>query len=123
VGLKLIRDKKPDMAWDNESAKSLIVRIEDDRAFEVLLLQKLFEELGEFLKELMSGTVGGLLDEAADLYEVILTILETQRLDPDQLEAVRRMKYASEGGFNQRLAWGYTERGSSDAGQTDSDHL
>ena len=124
MGLKLIRDKKPDMEWDNPGAKSLIKFVADDKIFSALLLQKLLEELGEFVLEFVSGsTEETLLAEAADVVEVLRAILDNEEIDPGQLEVIRRQKLQDQGGFTKRLAWGYTERKPSDANQTAPDHL
>jgi predicted house-cleaning noncanonical NTP pyrophosphatase (MazG superfamily) len=96
---KLIRDKLPAIM----RAQGLTVhdrRLEDDE-YRAALVAKLAEEAAE-----AGGAAGdprALLEELADVTEVILALLAAHGFTPAQLEAVRLAKREQRGGFDERV--------------------
>lgn len=106
MGARLVRDRVADNPWPNEADKALLRPVRDDAEHDALLVQKLLEETGELLKALVAGEHGDLLGEAADLFEVVETIVHRRtgstRADLDEIQQRKRGQI---GGFTAGLAW------------------
>lgn len=75
-----------------------VVHTADRVEFQVLLRQKLTEEVDEFL---MSQDP----EELADILEVLYALADCLGLDAAGLEALRREKAERRGGFTERVVW------------------
>ena len=96
---KLVRDRIPEIiAAKGETAE---VRVLDDGAYITALLDKLLEEV----HELRDADIEHWLNEAADVYEVLLTILAQQGLDAIDLESATIRKRETHGAFARRWWW------------------
>ena len=95
---KLIRDRLPDMM----RAQGLTVedRCLDDAAFRAALLDKLVEEAAE--ARAATGP-DALLEELADVAEVLRALLALSGRTFDELETVRLAKREARGGFEERV--------------------
>jgi predicted house-cleaning noncanonical NTP pyrophosphatase (MazG superfamily) len=95
---KLIRDGLPAMM----RAQGLTVedRRLDDDAFRAALLDKLVEEAAEARA---ATDTDSLVEELADVVEVLRALLAVSGRSIDDLEAVRLAKRAARGGFDERI--------------------
>lgn len=98
-GAKLVRDKIPAiiLAEDGRTAR---VEVLDDVAYEEALCKKTIEEATEFAA---ADTDSHVLEEAADVLEVIRARLGLRGLSLDDVEQVRLQKNEARGSFNERL--------------------
>ena len=103
MGVQLSRDHVGELPWRDETAKAFLGRVHDDAHHDRLLRYKLLEEVAEFLAE---EDGAGLMAEAVDILEVLLTILERAGMDPDYLDLARRKKKYERGGFALGITWG-----------------
>ena len=95
---KLIRDKLPEIM--RTQGLAVFDRRLDDVAFEAALKAKLLEEAAEARE---AATGDELLDELADLSEVILALAATHGFSAADIERRRLAKRAERGGFDQRV--------------------
>ena len=94
---KLVRDRIPQIiAADGRSAE---VRVLDGPAYETALLDKLLEEA----QELREASPEQRLEEAADVYEVLLAVADLSGLSIDDVASRADVKRAERGGFRERL--------------------
>lgn len=91
---KLVRDKIPEII--TAKGDMPIIRVLSSREFLEHLSNKLNEEVQEFLTE---GTV----EELADIYEVLLAILEHMDITFESFEKLRNQKLLERGGFSKRI--------------------
>lgn len=91
---KLVRDKIPEIIMSK--GDSVITRTLSDKEFSESLRKKLCEEVNEFLAD---GTV----EELADIYEVLLALLENMGSSFELFEELRNKKTLEKGGFSQRI--------------------
>jgi predicted house-cleaning noncanonical NTP pyrophosphatase (MazG superfamily) len=96
AAMKLVRDKVPEIM--RAAGQHPVVHIADAVEFQVLLRQKLTEEVGEFL---MSQDP----EELADILEVLYALADCLGLDAAKLEVLRREKAERRGGFAERVVW------------------
>ncbi len=91
---KLVRDKIPEIV----KAKGInpINHIADDKEFESALMDKLQEEVKEFIEEPCK-------EEMADIMEVIYAILEQKQYSFNDIEEVRKKKAEERGAFDKRI--------------------
>ena len=87
---KLVRDRIPELI--RESGKDLRGHVADSTEFNSLIIEKMKEELAEFEES-------PCLDEAADIYEVFLTMLENWRLKLPDVESTAKIKREISGSF------------------------
>ena len=87
---KLVRDRIPELI--RASGKSLIAHVADSTEYDMRLLEKMEEELLEF-------TENPSAEEAADIYEVFLAILENWNFDLGLVRALAEKKAAQNGKF------------------------
>lgn len=95
---KLVRDKVPDII--RASRRTPHVTTMAAGAYRAALLEKLREEVGELIA---ARTTDVVIEEAADVVEVLIAIAGDQGVTLDSiLDAVRR-KRVERGGFGMRL--------------------
>ena len=96
---KLVRDRIPEIiAAEGRTPR---VRILNDQEYEAALLDKLCEEV----TELRDAEPHHRLEEAADVYEVLLSILARDGVGADELAAAAEEKRRTRGGYTQRWWW------------------
>ena len=91
---KLVRDNIPDIIKKNGATP--IVRILDDEEYFKELNRKLKEELNEYLD-------GNDIEELADLYEVMLAILDYKKMSLMEFDIIRKMKVEQRGAFKNKI--------------------
>jgi predicted house-cleaning noncanonical NTP pyrophosphatase (MazG superfamily) len=91
---KLIRDRVPEIM----KSKGIISvnHIAGDDEYEKALLEKLKEEVEEFVED-------SCYEEMADIMEVIYAILKRKNFTLDKLEKVRKKKLKERGGFDKKI--------------------
>lgn len=93
---KLVRDKIPEIIILNGSIPR--TRMLDDKEYSKYLRKKLLEEINEFLSEDKDN-----IEELADLYEVVLAILDNNNISLEQFENIRYQKALEKGRFEKRI--------------------
>lgn len=94
---KLIRDRLPAM-MQAQGLKTYTRRL-DDGAFDQALRAKLIEEA----EETRTAPSRDLLEELADVTEVVLALAELHGFTAEDVEAARITKRAERGGFDERV--------------------
>lgn len=97
---KLIRDKIPEIIASLEGRRALVRTMQDDSEYLAFLLKKVVEEAAE-LAETRDNT--HMMEEIADVYEVIDAILTLKKLSRADVAAVQDEKRGKRGGFEKRL--------------------
>ncbi|MCS7292784.1 MAG: nucleoside triphosphate pyrophosphohydrolase [Gloeomargarita sp. SKYBB_i_bin120] len=95
---KLIRDKIPDIL--RQSGKKFAIREMNQVEFRQALRDKLCEEA----EELRVANFEALIDELADIYEVIDTLLQVYGITEADVRDHQRRKRLERGGFDQRMS-------------------
>lgn len=95
---KLVRDRIPEVL--KEKGISCEIKVLDDQEYHQALLEKLKEEVGEYLSA--TKTVHQ-TEELADVIEVVDALLRIHGSTLENLETVLRQKRAERGGFSQRI--------------------
>lgn len=95
---KLVRDKIPQIM--EARGQTPITKVLSDEEFGQALRDKLIEEAEELRKAMDKTT---LIEELADISEVIETILEVEGLSQSQVKKVQLEKRKKSGGFKQKL--------------------
>lgn len=95
---KLVRDKIV-AKFENDN---IIVdyQILDDQGYQQALKNKIAEEAEEVT---LSNTHDELVEELADLYEVMEALEKTHNINKKEIAAARQTKNESKGAFNERL--------------------
>jgi len=96
---KLIRDKILEIIEKSNKTASYKV-INDSEEVQKLLLQKLREEMDEVLG---ATSQEELLEELADVLEVVYRIVQVNGLEREQLEKIRCAKREKRGGFEKNI--------------------
>ena len=91
---KLVRDKIPEIIKVDKQTP--ITHIANQKEFKQKLLEKLQEEVGEFLKEQNT-------EELADILEVIDAICKLENINPAKLQKIKQQKIINRGGFRKRI--------------------
>jgi predicted house-cleaning noncanonical NTP pyrophosphatase (MazG superfamily) len=91
---KLVRDKIPDII--RADGKRLKSRVLDDAEHLEALIKKLEEEVAELAEARNT-------EELADVHEVLMALAEALKIEPEELEKVRRDKADKRGGFQQKI--------------------
>lgn len=92
---KLVRDRIPEII--RSRGGNPVVRVaRDDEEYVLMLMNKLDEEVGEYL---MDGDPG----ELADILEVIYALCDAKRITREELELLRKNKAEERGGFKKRI--------------------
>lgn len=95
---KLVRDNIPEIIKNN--GEEAIIRILSLEEYKIELYKKLEEEKNEVVN---SKNKEELVEELADLYEVINSIMQTNDINFTEVEDVRKKKYIKRGGFEKRI--------------------
>lgn len=98
---KLVRDKIPDII--RARGQACEIELLDEAAYRQALAEKLREEVGE----LLSAPPEAVIEELADVYEVLAALGAVYQLDPEAVSAKQAEKRAERGGFEgrQKLLW------------------
>lgn len=98
---KLVRDKIPQII--KSKGEIPIIRIaSSDSEYTIHLKDKLFEEIEELY---LSKNRLHMVEEMADIMEVINTIMSFYNLSTIEVEQARKKKLAERGGFSKRIIW------------------
>lgn len=95
---KLIRDKIPEIITADNfigSYKKL-----NKKEFKKALFEKIIEETAELSK---TSNKPDLIEELADLQEIILALCENEKISVKEIEAVRKTKLKKRGGFIKKI--------------------
>ena len=96
---KLVRDRIPDIIR-SDGRNPVVRQLREDQVFDALA-EKLLEEARELQQ---ATTPGNQLEEAADVYEVLLAIARSLGVTLEQVEAEASRKREDRGGFD-NLLW------------------
>ncbi|MFL6070435.1 MAG: nucleoside triphosphate pyrophosphohydrolase [Actinomycetes bacterium] len=94
---KLVRDRIPEII--EADGRVPVLRLLNENEYDAALIAKLHEEVAE----LASASPADRLEEAADVYEVLLALLVHVGHSPDDLVRVADHKRAQRGGFTGRV--------------------
>lgn len=95
---KLVRDRIPQII--EASGKTCKVEILDDTAYEYALRAKLVEELNEVQA---AKTDEELIEELADLYEVLNALVVSKGYTEEQFLSIVKKKSDKRGGFRDKI--------------------
>lgn len=95
---KLVRDKIPEIIENNGEIP--IIRKLDDEEFKLELKRKLLEEYNEVVK---AQTADELLEELADMLEIIATISQLENSNLSSVISIMNEKRQKRGGFSKKL--------------------
>jgi len=95
---KLIRDRIPEIIEADN--KTCLTRVLDQNEYIQALKDKLLEEATEARNSLNTEQ---LINEIADIYEVIDALTEVLQIDKTQIEAIQKNKADKNGRFKNRL--------------------
>lgn len=95
---KLVRDKIPSIIEKNNEKP--ITRILSDDEYMVELKTKIQEETKECVQ---SESVKELVEELADLEEVLRAILEHNKISYEEFESIRKAKVEKRGAFKEKI--------------------
>jgi predicted house-cleaning noncanonical NTP pyrophosphatase (MazG superfamily) len=93
---KLIRSKIEDIIFENDKSPSVEYFHYTDERSKELLRSKLNEEFNELIEASISEDI---VEEAADLIEIIETYVKHIGYSKEELYAIKEGKYAKRGGF------------------------
>ena len=96
---KLVRDRIPEIV-KSHGKKSTIRILSDDKEYLDFLLLKLIEEATELSN---AKSEENQIEELADVYEVLGSILELQKLTQIDIAKAQDQKRVKRGGFKKRL--------------------
>ena len=91
---KLVRDRIPEII--EAQGRESVNHIADDEEFQKALMNKLREEVEEFIEEPCR-------EEMADIMEVIYAILKNQEFTFEEIEEVRKKKAKERGVFDKKI--------------------
>lgn len=114
---KLVRDKIPERI--QRFGESVVAGRLDPSALLTALKTKLIEEAYEVQN---ASDTGAIIEELADIQEVVLAILESVGGLPEELEGIRKEKEETRGGFKQGLVLLTTTKGVSSSGAGTNDN-
>lgn len=95
---KLVRDKIPDIIRKNDAVP--IISTLNSKRFVSELKKKLLEESNELLAAKGRDPI---INELADVLEVLVSIAQAEKIAWQKVERERRQKKTKRGGFNRRL--------------------
>lgn len=98
---KLIRDKIPDII--KGKGETCITHVATEEEYAKALVAKLIEEVKEYAEAEGEKTGVDVIDELADIMEVMVAIIDSKKIDCGELERVRLEKREKRGGFEKRL--------------------
>ncbi|PIR47400.1 hypothetical protein COV06_02985 [Candidatus Uhrbacteria bacterium CG10_big_fil_rev_8_21_14_0_10_50_16] len=91
---KLVRDRIPEIIRQNGDIAE--VRIADSREFQEKLVQKLHEEVREFIENHSA-------EEATDIIEVLRAYCAILHVDLEELKNIRAQKEEARGGYTKQI--------------------
>jgi predicted house-cleaning noncanonical NTP pyrophosphatase (MazG superfamily)/alkylation response protein AidB-like acyl-CoA dehydrogenase len=94
---KLVRDKIPEII--NINSQKSQVKILNIKEYQQALKQKLVEES----QEVLTAQESDLMEEIADVYEVLEALISSHNLDTNKIAEIRENKANLKGKFNERL--------------------
>lgn len=97
---KLVRDKIPEIVEKITSTKVQMRILEDDEEYLQYLLKKIEEEAHELAHAKNDGHI---IEEIADVMELIDTILDFKALDINMVRNAQKDKAKKRGGFKKRV--------------------
>ena len=95
---KLVRDKIPEII--TRSGRTPHVVTLDEERYSAVLHDKLLEEAGELR---LAQTIQDVIDEAADIVEVLFALARSHGVSLDTITAAAQAKRAERGGFDMRV--------------------
>lgn len=95
---KLVRDKIPEIIKD--SGRLPVTHVAAGQEYKQALMQKLVEEVQEVGK---ANTREELVEEIADVLEVLATIMQLEKLNGPEVTAAQKKKREERGGFGGRI--------------------
>jgi predicted house-cleaning noncanonical NTP pyrophosphatase (MazG superfamily) len=98
---KLVRDHIPTIIR-NEYKRTPHTRILSDEEYAVALLEKLHEEVQEYVHDKNT-------EELADILEVVYALARLHNTSPEQLEMIRKAKREKRGGFEEKIYLEFVE--------------
>jgi predicted house-cleaning noncanonical NTP pyrophosphatase (MazG superfamily) len=101
---KLIRDKIPEII--KNSGNTYQIRTLNDLEFEVELKRKLIEESVEVSK----ASKEELIEELADVLEVIYGLVDFNKINLEDIENKRKIKKEKRGGFDKKIFLDWSEK-------------
>jgi predicted house-cleaning noncanonical NTP pyrophosphatase (MazG superfamily) len=102
---KLVRDRIPEIIQN--SGKPCAFETMTEAEFRQALLEKLVEEA----QEVHQAAPEELVAELADIQEVFAAVLAAWQIAPEQVQQVKRQRFAERGGFERQLMLLWTEDG------------
>lgn len=91
---KLVRDKIPQIL--KEKGSQIETYVCDDEEYTERLIDKLLEEVSEFLQD-------DTIEELADVLEVVYAIAAHKKISQQDLEKLRKDKFQKRGGFAEKI--------------------
>jgi predicted house-cleaning noncanonical NTP pyrophosphatase (MazG superfamily) len=109
MGEKLVRDKMPEFCTRPGRTPITVRKAKDSVEYVEVVLNKLSEETQEVRvaawEHLAYGNTQAIIEELADLTEVMQTILKIFNITPEEIEAARIKKLDERGGFDNGIIW------------------
>lgn len=109
---KLVRDKMPELCETTPGWTKMNYRIARPVEMQGFLSEKLKEEaleaaqlMQDFRLQPTAGRRSKLIEELADLEEVLSTIRELMYIHPDEVEEAREKKKEQRGGLERGVIW------------------
>lgn len=99
---KLIRDLIPDIIKKRGKIPKIRVA-KNENEFRDFLLRKFVEEATELKNAGFSGNRQNLVEELADLFELIDTLLELEGLEFEDVKKIQAEKSKERGGFKEKI--------------------
>lgn len=100
--MKLVRDKIPDIMEADGCTNLQIQRLNDSDYTKALSL-KLVEEVAEAASEIQDGNRERIIEELADVEEVLIAIKMNSNITSAEIEERRERKKQLRGGFEKRI--------------------
>ncbi len=97
---KLVRDNIPQIIKDKDDVVVPTQILTDDQEYIKYLFKKVIEEAHELE---FSQEHGNTIEELADIYELLETVLEIKNISHEQLESVKKEKLEKNGSFKKRI--------------------
>ncbi len=97
---KLVRDNIPVIIKQKNGTDVPTRILESDQEFEKFILKKIVEEATELAHSLEAGNM---IEEIADVTELIDTLLKLKRWSSEDVDKVQEEKRGKNGGFEKRI--------------------
>lgn len=102
---KLVRDKMPDICKSDPTKTPMNYRVAKEQEMAQLLAIKLIEEANELSEAVKNRDIYNILEEMADVEEVLLTPSHYLDISCAQLVNVKKNKLIERGGFYRGIVW------------------